>query len=140
MPTLDPSTTKGARALLRLENELTGWLTTVNAAGRIQSSPIWFVWQDGELLIYSHKRAVRNANVAARPQVAFNLNTDADGDDVVTMEGEARIEPGLPPLSAHAAFQAKYRHRLDQYGWTPEWMAAEYPIPIMVRPTRWRLA
>ena len=28
---------------------------------------------------------------------------------------------------------------LDEYEWTPEWFAAEYPLPIIVRPTRWRL-
>ncbi len=139
MRTLDPSITAGARALQRLETELMGWLTTVNPDGQPQSSPIWFLWRNGELLIYSHKRAPRNANVEARPPVAFNLNTDPDGEEVVTMEGEARIDLTLPPSSADEAFQAKHRHMLDRYGWTAEWLASEYPIPIVITPTRWRL-
>jgi PPOX class probable F420-dependent enzyme len=136
---LDPATEHGARALDRLEKESTGWLTTINPDGQPQASPVWFVWRDGEVLIYSHKRAPRNANIAAQPLVAFNLNTDARGDDVVTMEGVARIDLTIRPSSADPDFQAKYRQPIADNGWTPEWLSGEYPVPIVVRPTRWRL-
>ena len=140
MRTLDPSTENGAKALRRLETELMGWVTTVNPDGQPQSSPIWFLWRDGAILVYSHIRAPRNANVEANPHVSFNLNTDADGDEVVSMEGEARIDLGLPPSSGDEAFQAKHRHMIDRYGWTPEWLSENYPVPIVITPTRWRLA
>ena len=139
METLDPTTDLGARALARLETELMGWVTTVNPDGQPQSSAIWFLWRGGEVVVYSHKRAHRNANVEANPLVSFNLNTDPDGDDVVTMEGVARIDLSLPPSSADPAFQAKHRHMIDRYGWTPEWLAENYPVPIVIAPTRWRL-
>lgn len=139
MRTLDPSTEAGAKALERLETELMGWVTTVNPAGQPQSSPIWFLWRDGEVVVYSHLRAPRNANVEANPRVAFNLHTNPDGDEVVTMEGVARIDLSLPPSSADEAYQAKHRHMLDRYGWTPQWLAENYPIPIVITPTRWRL-
>ena len=139
MRTLDPSTEGGAKALRRLETELMGWVTTVGPDDQPQSSPIWFLWRDGEVVVYSHIRAPRNANVEANPRVSFNLNTDPDGEEVVTMEGEARIDPSLPPSSADPAFQAKHRHMIERYGWTPEWLAENYPVPIVIRPTRWRL-
>ena len=139
MRTLDPATEAGARALGRLETELVGWLTTTNPDGQPQSSPIWFLWRDGVIVVYSHVRAPRNANVEANPRVAFNLNTYPDGDDVVTMEGEARIDVTLPPSSADPVIQAKYGHLLERYGWTPQWLAQNYPVPIVITPTRWRL-
>ena len=139
MRTLDPATEVGAKALRRLETELIGWMTTVNPDGQPQSSPIWFLWRDGEILVYSHIRAPRNANVEANPRVSFNLNTDPDGDEVVTMEGEARIDLSLPPSSSDPGFQAKHLHMVDRYGWTAEWLAANYPVPIVITPTRWRL-
>ena len=139
MRTLDPATESGAHALERLETELMGWMTTVNPDGQPQNSAIWFLWRDGEILVYSHIRAPRNANVEANPHVSFNLNTDLGGDDVVTMEGEARIDLGLPPCSDDPAFQARYRASIVGYGWTPESHAANYPVPIVIRPTRWRL-
>ena len=139
MPTtLDPSTDDGARSIERLETELIGWLTTVNPEGQPQSSPIWFLWTDGELLIYSRTGAPRNGNIEERPLVSFNLNTDADGDDVLTVEGEARIVPDEPPASENAQYVARYRRLLDGYEWTPEHFAERYSVAIRVRPSRWR--
>lgn len=139
MNALDPSTEAGKRALERLETELIGWVTTVNPDGVPQSSPIWFLWDDGELLMYSHRRAPRNGNISDRPTVAFNLNTDPTGGDVVTMEGVARIDGAAPPPNEHPAYYPKYASMIADYGWTPEWFAGEYPVAIRIAPTRWRL-
>ena len=140
MPTnIDPSTPAGARTLERFGTELIGWLTTTNPDGQPQSSPIWFLWVDGEILVYSGKRAPRNGNVPDRPLVAFNLNTDAEGGDVATLEGVATIDPAYAPADRNEAYIAKYRGLLDDYGWTAEYFAGEYPVAIRVRPTRWRL-
>ena len=137
--THDPSTKAGARALLRLETELIGWLTTTSRDGQPQSSPIWFLWIGDEILVYSGKRAPRNGNVAARPRVAFNLNSNPTGGDVVTMEGEARVDLTYTAPDANPTYLVKYRGLLDETGWTPAYFAAEYPLPILVRPTRWRV-
>lgn len=139
MRTLDPATTAGARALERLETERMGWLTTVDSDGQPQSSAVWFLWLGQDVLVYSHIRAHRNANIESQARVSFNLDTASDGDDYVTMEGEARVDPAQPPSSASPAYQAKYRSDLDRYGWTPEWLAENYPVPIVITPTRWRL-
>jgi PPOX class probable F420-dependent enzyme len=139
MQTLDPATEAGARALDRLEHELMGWLTTINPDGQPQSSAIWFLWRDGTIVVYSRVRAPRNANIEDNPRVSFNLNTDDGGDNVVTMEGVARIDLSLPLCTEDADFQARYRGRVEAYGWTPEWHAAQYPVPIVITPTRWRL-
>ena len=39
--------------------------------------------------------------------MSFNLNTDADGDDVVTMEGVARIDGGAPPASVRRGVSSR---------------------------------
>ena len=139
MQSLDPATQAGAHALERLETEPMGWLTTVNPDGQPQSSPIWFLWHRGEVLVYSHIRAPRNANIEANPLVSFNLDTASEGDDFVTMEGETRVDQSVLPSSANPAYLAKYRHLIERYGWTPEWLSENYPIPIVVTPVRWRL-
>jgi PPOX class probable F420-dependent enzyme len=137
--TIDRATAAGARAIERLASEKIGWLTSVNPDGQPQSSPLWFLWANGEIVIYSGKRAPRNGNIGDRPLVSFNLNSDAEGGDVVTMEGVARIDEAAPPASADTAFLAKYRGILDGYGWTPEYYAGEYPVFVRVTPTRWRV-
>jgi PPOX class probable F420-dependent enzyme len=136
----DDSKPAGARALERLDSDLIGWLTTLDPDGQPQSSPIWFLWVDDTILIYSGKRAPRNGNVPDRPLVAFNLNTTPDGDEVATMEGTARIDPVGTPADENPAYIAKYQALLDAYGWTAAYFAGEYPVVIRVTPTRWRVA
>jgi hypothetical protein len=34
----------------------------------------------------------------------------------------------------------KYRRPIASYGWTPESFAADYAVPIVVRPTRVRVS
>ena len=135
----DPSTKAGARALERLASEKIGWLTTINPDGQPHSSPIWFLWSDDELHIYSGKRAHRNDNIPDRPLVSFNLNSNAGGGDVVTTEGLARIDSAAPPATENTVYLAKYRSMLDGYGWTAEQFARDYPIAVRVTPTRWRV-
>jgi hypothetical protein len=85
------------------------------------------------------KRAPRNDNVAERPLVAFNLATDPKGEEVVTAEGVARHVADEPPATANPAYLAKYGGMLDEYGWTADYFAAEYPVALRITPTRWRL-
>lgn len=137
--TLDPSTKDGARALQQLETEMIGWLTTVTADGQPQSTPIWFLWIDGEIVVYSYKTAKRNGNLEANPRASFNLHTDAGGDDVVSMEGTARFDPDGLRSSQNPAFLEKYGDWLKRYDWTPEQFESEYPVTTRITPTRWRL-
>jgi PPOX class probable F420-dependent enzyme len=137
--TFDATTPAGIRALERLGTEKIGWLTTVTPDGQPQASAIWFLWEEGELLIYSHRRALRNGNIEENPKVAFNLHTDAGGDDYVSMEGTARVASDHPVSSKVEAYQAKYLAMIQAYGWTPEYFDAEYPVPLRITPTRWRL-
>lgn len=137
--TLDASTDAGKRALDRLATERIGWVTTIGPDGQLQSSPIWFLWTDGELLVYSHRRARRNADLAARPSVSFHLEAVADGDEYVTMEGVARIDPDGTPAIDHPTYLAKYGPKIDEYGWTPQWFSDEYPVVVRITPTRWRV-
>jgi len=141
MPTaLDPATKEGARALQQLETEKIGWLTTVTPDGQPQSTPIWFLWTDGEIVVYSYKTAKRNANIEANPRVSFNLHTDSGGGDVVSMEGTARFDPEGLRSSQNPAFLARYGDWLkNYYDWTPEYFEAEYPVTTRITPTRWRL-
>jgi PPOX class probable F420-dependent enzyme len=140
MTTLDAATDAGARALERLGGDTIGWLTSVNPDGQPQSSPVWFLWADGEILVYSRIRAPRNENIRERPLVSFSLNTDLGGDEVVTMEGTARIDPDGPAPSANPAYLGKYLPKIQGYGWTVEYFEANYPVVVRITPTRWRVA
>ena len=134
----DSGSESDAHALARLAGDMIGWLTTVTPEGQPQTFPIWFLWEDGEALVYSDRRAKRNRNIAANPRVSLHLNDNGRGGDVVVLEGVARIDDATPPVTAHAAYLAKYGAWITDYLSSAEEMATVYNVPIRIRPTRGR--
>jgi PPOX class probable F420-dependent enzyme len=126
------------RADERLASEDVIWLTTVSPDGQPQTSPVWFIIEHGEFLVYSREDTARRRNLNANPRVALNLDGNGHGGDIVTIEGIARIDPEAPSPADHAAYLAKYQRRMDRNGWSPEWFATQYPLPIRIAFTRGR--
>jgi PPOX class probable F420-dependent enzyme len=136
---IDLGTKPGARVAGRLRDELILWLTTVTKNGQPQTSPIWFLWIDGEILLYSRADTPRPANIRVNPRVAANFNSDGDGGDVVSIEGEARItRERAEPADVPPAYVEKYATGLEANGWTMAGMLVDYPVEIRIRPTRLR--
>jgi PPOX class probable F420-dependent enzyme len=134
----DPGTPQGGRAIARLTDEKIIWLTTVRPNGQPQTSPVWFLYEDGEFLIYSLAGTARTANLEENPRVSLNLDGDGEGGNIVAIEGSARIDPDAPPSDAVAAYQEKYAGSIAGNGWTPESFAADYPVAIRITPRRAR--
>lgn len=134
---LDQSTPTGAKGLSLLEDAYVIWLTTVRPNGQPQASPVWFVIDDDEFLIYSLDGTARTSNIAANNRVSINLDSKA-GADVVAVEGTARIVDG-PPSTAHAEYQEKYRDGITEIGHTPETFWERYSVVMRVTPQRWRI-
>jgi PPOX class probable F420-dependent enzyme len=133
----DTSTQHGSNAAKRLESEPLAWLTTAHPDGRLSSSLIWFLWRDGELVVYSRDNAkVRNIEVS--PNVAFNLNSDDHGGSVLTIQGMARVDRAYPASDQIPAYTEKYDARIERLGTTPEGFAADYSVPIRITPTSYR--
>jgi len=136
---LDTNDESDAHAARRLAEEPIIWLTTVGPKGQPQTSPVWFLYEDGQFLIYSLAGTARIRNIEANPRVSLNLDGDGRGGNIVVIEGEAHIETFAPPSSEVPAYQDKYGARIERNGWTPQSFAADYPIPIRIRPTRFRV-
>jgi PPOX class probable F420-dependent enzyme len=139
MAMIDASTEAGARAAKRLEGERIIWLTTVRADGTPQSSPVWFLWDGTEFVIYSQPGKPKLRNIEGNDRVALNLNSDEGGGDVVTVSGAALIDRDAPPAKDNSGYVEKYREWLSQAGWTPESMSADYSVPIRIRPDSTRV-
>ena len=123
----------------RLRAENIAWITTVTADGQPQSSPVWFLWDEGEFLVYAQPHSWKVRNIRVQPKVALHLDTDADGGRVVTFEAAARISEGQPPSHEVEAYLAKYRDAIAGLGWTPEQTAADYSTALRLTPTRVRV-
>ena len=135
--TLNASTPQGSAAVKRLENEFLAWLTTVHPNGRLSSSLIWFLWSDGELVVYSRDNT-KIRNIEANPNVAFNLNSDDHGGSVLTIQGTARVDRAYPASDQIPAYTEKYDARIERLGTTPAGFAADYSVPIRITPISYR--
>jgi len=60
-------------------------------------SPVWFVWEEDEFLVYAQPRSWKMRNIRVNPQVSLHLNSDTAGGHVVTFEGSARLAEGTSP-------------------------------------------
>jgi PPOX class probable F420-dependent enzyme len=128
-----------AAAAARLRTEPIIWLTTVARSGQPQSTPVWFLWEAGEFLIYGLANGPKTRNIGSNPHVCLHLEGDGRGGANVIFEGTARIDPAGPRADAVPAYIEKYRQFIDSYGWTPESFAKDYPYVIRVSPTRARI-
>ncbi len=134
----DTGSDADAHALERLETDMIGWLTTVTPDGQPQTFPIWFLWDAGEVLVYSDRRAKRNLNIRVNPRVSFHLGDDGRGGDIVVVEGEARVDDATPRPEDNAAYDAKYADWIRDMFTTAEEFTSIYNVPLRVRPTRGR--
>jgi len=119
----------------RLKKDLVIWLATSGRDGSPHAVPVWFWWDGKTLLIYSVPgQKVRD--IEANPNVVLHLNTDPEGEDVVRVDGKARIDPKQPPAYKVASYVRKYRDLIKGFDWTPKVFSEQYHVAIRVRPTR----
>jgi PPOX class probable F420-dependent enzyme len=135
---IDESTAFGARAARRLREERLAWLTTVDAAGRPQPIPVWFLWDDdASVLVYSQPDKPKLRNIERNPRVSLHLDGNGEGGDIVVLSGEARISDD-PPANEHADYVRKYEWGFERNRWTPEQFARLYSVPIRIQLRRLR--
>lgn len=133
----DPSNEKHARIISRLGGERLGWLTTVFPDGRPASSLIWFLWREGELLVYSQDTP-RVTNIESHPAVCFNLNSNDEGGDVLVINGDAVVDRSQPRCDDIPEYLAKYASAMRSLGLTPQKFADRYHVPIRITPRSFR--
>ncbi|WP_280234099.1 TIGR03667 family PPOX class F420-dependent oxidoreductase [Nocardia cyriacigeorgica] len=135
---IDTSTEFGAGVAKRLEQEQVVWLTTVGPTGTPQPNPVWFLWRDGEFLLFSQPDRPKLRNIARNPRVALHLNSTESGGDVVVLTGAARIDDTDPAPAETDAYVEKYTEGLVSISMTRDQFFEEYSVPIRITPDRLR--
>ncbi|HEU4325049.1 MAG TPA: TIGR03667 family PPOX class F420-dependent oxidoreductase [Roseiflexaceae bacterium] len=130
--TIDSSTPFGQRVQRKLAEAEIIWLVTVSDDGTPQPSPVWFLWENDTLLIYSKPDAPKLRNIAARPRIALHFDTDPHGDEVEVLIGRAALDPQAPLASDIPAYLDKYGHRIPQIGMDPVGFAQAYSAAFRV--------
>lgn len=138
--TVDASTRRGRHVDSRLRTDLIAWLTTVRPSGQPDTVPIWFVWLNGQIVLYSQPRTTKLRNLAHNPKVSVVLDDTRGGEDVVRIEGTALAVPAHPGADQVPEYVAKYAERIREIGYaTPAAFARSYSVPVIVTPTKVRI-
>ena len=133
---IDLTTPLGLKAAKRLKEEYVIWLTTVTENGVPQPNPVWFYWDEKELLTYSQPSAHKLRNIARNPNVSLNFQADAEGGNIVVLTAKASIDQNPPPHDSR--YLQKYRDHIPKIGMTPESLAKTYSVLIRISPQRLR--
>lgn len=133
----DSSTPFGRQVRDRLASESVIWFTSVGRDGTPQPNPVWFLWEDGSILVYNASGANRIDHVRRRPRVSLHFNS-TNGGGIAVLTGTAEVADAEPPADQHEAYLAKYADGMSQVSGSPAAFATTYSVPIRVRPTNIR--
>jgi PPOX class probable F420-dependent enzyme len=128
-----------AHAEARLRREKIAWLTTVRRDGQPQSSPVWFLWRDGEIVVYSKPTTHKLPNVQVNEKDAVHLRDVDEGSVLVSIEGTAEIDESDPSAAAIPDYVTKYRTMIGDINMDPDSFAKSYSVPVRIRPTKIRV-
>ena len=86
-----------SRQLDLLARPVTGVLTTVMADGGPQASPVWFLFEDGDVLVSCRSGRVKVRNIRREPRVAFVVFDPDLPARYVELRGTATVEADTTP-------------------------------------------
>lgn len=137
---IDFNTKFGRVARKLLNHEFFIWLTTVDPSGTPQPRPVWFIWENDTILIYSQAKAYKVKHIRKNPQVSLHFNSaDPKGEQrILVLTGKARIDRSAPATHKNRAYMKKYRAGIIGLNVTPEQFSAEYSVAIRITPANLR--
>ncbi len=122
--------------LERLRTDELAWLTTVRSDGRPHSVPLWFLWENSAILIFSKQSTQKIRNLRHNHFITFALADIKNGHDVVILEGTAELLQRGQTNEALQAYGEKYREGLQRIGVPVEAFTTLYSQPIRITPAR----
>jgi PPOX class probable F420-dependent enzyme len=121
-----------------LDSDIIGFLTAVNGRGQPQTSPVWYIRDGEELVVYNRPTAARLRSIASNSRVAFNLRADSRARSGISLEGEASIDSDLPPAIDFPGYVDRYGSEIAGLGWTPESFSTDYSVGLRIIVSRVR--
>jgi PPOX class probable F420-dependent enzyme len=133
---LDPDRADDVHTSGRLATEPVIWLGTTRPDGRPHHVPVWFLWSDPLVLVFSMPGTQKLRNMGHMAAVTLTLDSADSGRDIVILEGRASLaDDTTPPMpSMLPAFEEKYSALTSVPGFDA-WRST-FSEPIMVAVSR----
>lgn len=128
----DPNSDFGQRVRSRLREERVIWFVSMGADGTPAPNPVWFLWEDPRLLVYSGAGAHRLRHIARNPNVALHFNSTREGGDIVVLRGVARAAPDHPAADAYQPYLDKYEASMVGVSGDIGRFARDYSVPLLI--------
>lgn len=129
----------GRAAKKLLDSEYVIWLTTVGSDLTPQPRPVWFIWNEDAVLIFSQPHAAKLKHIRQHPNVSLHFNTDREGgENIIILTGEATLPVDAPPASAVPAYVKKYKKGMAELDMTPASFSQSYSQSIRIAPIHLR--
>jgi nitroimidazol reductase NimA-like FMN-containing flavoprotein (pyridoxamine 5'-phosphate oxidase superfamily) len=96
----------------RMTRAIHYWVCTVSPGGLPHATPVDGLWLDDRLFFGGSPQTRRSRNLAGNPAVCIHLESS---DDVVTLQGEARLQTPDRPLALRLAEASA-----QKYGYAPK--------------------
>ena len=119
----------------RLATEQIVWLTVTRADSQPLPTPVWFLWDADQFVVYTATSAPKVALLRARPNVALNFNTDPFGGSVAIFTATAEVVVDAPMATALPGYMEKYREGIGHLGMTEDGFATAYTQQLRFAPT-----
>ena len=108
-------------------------LATVGRSGRPQATPVWFLVEDGHILINTSKGRLKLLNMQANPRVAFTV---VDRDDLYRyVQIQGKVVKFDPDRGARDIDRLSQRYRGRAYRYPPT-DKPENRITILIKPVK----
>ncbi len=121
-----------------LDSAIIGFLTAVNGRGQPQTSPVWYIRDGEDLVVYNRPTAARLRSIVVNNRVAFNLRADRRAMSGISLEGTAVFDSDLPPAVDFPGYVDRYGEEIARLGWTPESFSTDYSVGLRITVTRVR--
>jgi PPOX class probable F420-dependent enzyme len=72
-------------------------LATVDQRGRPHAAPVWYLWEDGELVISTGRGSQKHRNVEANPEITVVVDRRSLPYFALMLHGRAEIAPPMDP-------------------------------------------
>lgn len=122
----------------RLVTEQNIWMTTTRADGMPLPNTVWFLWRNGEFLVFTTPESVKMKNLRRNPLVSLNFNTSSlDGSDIAIFQGEANVNCAQQTDEEFQEYLSKYEAGLKMLGITKEVLLEAYVL-VRIKPFKFR--
>jgi len=138
---IDLNTKFGRFVRKQLKSRYFIWLTTVDSNGMPQPRPVWFLWKDNSILVYSLAKTFKLQHIQGNPNVSLHFNTEDEAGEnrIVILTGIATFDKQTPPANKHRAYMRKYRSGIrGLLKKTPKQFSQNQPVAIRIIPIKMR--